>query len=302
MSASADGFHEDCLADEFIGYLRIEKGLSDNTIRAYSHDLSRFFRFLQGKGLSPLAVTPEVLDEFLTQLGTTLSLRSCARSLSTLKVFFRFLVSDGKLAANPARLLSIPKLPLRLPEVLAPSEVERLLAQPDTSHARGLRDRAMLELLYATGLRVSELVALRIVSVNLEAGYVRTIGKGSKERMIPIGAKALEALNLYLADGRPGLLGRRTSSFLFLNPWANPLSRQGFWKMIKRYARQAKIQKAITPHILRHSFASHLLDFGADLRSVQAMLGHADISTTQIYTHVSREKLKQVHAKHHPRP
>jgi integrase/recombinase XerD len=160
----------------------------------------------------------------------------------------------------------------------------------------------MLELLYATGLRVSELVALRVVNVNLEAGYLRTIGKGSKERMIPIGAKALEALNLYLSDGRLRLLGGRTSPFLFLNPWAKPLSRQGFWKMIKRYARQANIEKTITPHILRHSFASHLLDCGADLRSVQAMLGHADISTTQIYTHVSREKLKQVHAKHHPRP
>jgi integrase/recombinase XerD len=160
----------------------------------------------------------------------------------------------------------------------------------------------MLELLYATGLRVSELVALRVNSVNLEAGYLRTVGKGSKERMIPIGAKALEALNNYLVDGRPRLLAGRTSSFLFLNPWGKALSRQGFWKMIKRYARQAKIQKAITPHILRHSFASHLLDCGADLRSVQAMLGHADISTTQIYTHVSRERLKQVHAKHHPRP
>jgi integrase/recombinase XerD len=297
-----DRFDGDILADEFISYLRIEKGLSDNTIEAYNLDLSRFFRFLGRKELSPLAVTPEALNEYLALLGTSLSLRSCARNLSTLKVFFRFLVSDGKTASNPARLLSMPKIPLRLPGVLAPSEVERLLAQPDTAQHRGLRDRAMLELLYATGLRVSELVALHVSSVNLEAGYLRTIGKGSKERMVPIGAKALEALNHYLLDGRPRLLGSRTSSFLFLNPWGKPLSRQGFWKMIKRYGRQAKIQKDITPHILRHSFASHLLDCGADLRAVQAMLGHADISTTQIYTHVSREKLKQVHEKHHPRP
>jgi len=302
MNAPTDRFDEDILADEFIGYLRIEKGLSDNTIQAYSLDLSRFFRFLGTRDLSPLAVTPEALNEYLAHLSASLSLRSCARNLSTLKGFFRFLVSDGKTATNPARLLSIPKIPLRLPGVLAPSELERLLSQPDTAHRRGLRDKAMLELLYATGLRVSELVALRVGSVNLEAGYLRTVGKGSKERMVPIGAKALEALNHYLADGRPRQLGNRTSSFLFLNPRAKPLSRQGFWKMIKRYGRQAKIQKAITPHILRHSFASHLLDCGADLRSVQAMLGHADISTTQIYTHVSREKLKQVHEKHHPRP
>ncbi len=297
-----DRFDADGAADEFISYLRIERGLSDNTIQAYSRDLLRFFEFLGNRGLSPLAVTPEALSEYLAHLGASLSLRSCARNLSTLKVFFRFLVADGKTAANPARLLSIPKIPLRLPEVLAPSEVERLLSQPDSAHPRGLRDRAMLELLYATGLRVSELVGLRVSSVNREAGYLRTIGKGSKERMVPIGAKALEALNHYLLDGRPRLLKRRTSSFLFLNPRGKPLSRQGFWKMIKRYARQAKIQKAITPHILRHSFASHLLDCGADLRSVQAMLGHADISTTQIYTHVSRERLKQVHERHHPRP
>jgi integrase/recombinase XerD len=302
MNAPTDRFDGDALADEFISYLRIEKGLSDNTIEAYNRDLSRFFRFLVRRELSPLAVTPEVLNEYLAHLGASLSLRSCARYLSTLKVFFRFLVSDGKTATNPARLLSVPKIPLRLPGVLAPSEVERLLSQPDTAHHRGLRDRAMLELLYATGLRVSELVALRVSSVNLEAGHLRTVGKGSKERMVPIGAKALEALNHYLLDGRPHLLGSKTSSFLFLNPRGKPLSRQGFWKMIKRYGRQAKIQKAITPHILRHSFATHLLDCGADLRSVQVMLGHADISTTQIYTHVSREKLKQVHEKHHPRP
>ena len=288
MNAPIDRFEGDILVDEFIGYLRIEKGLSDNTIQAYHRDLSRFFRFLGRSELSPLAVTPEALNEYLTHLSASLSLRSCARNLSTLKGFFRFLVSDGKTATNPARLLSIPKIPLRLPGVLAPSELERLLSQPDATHPRGLR--------------VSELVALRVSNVNLEAGYLRTVGKGSKERMVPIGAKALEALNHYLLDGRPRLLGNRTSSFLFLNPRGKPLSRQGFWKMIKRYGRQAKIQKTITPHILRHSFASHLLDCGADLRSVQAMLGHADISTTQIYTHVSREKLKQVHEKHHPRP
>jgi integrase/recombinase XerD len=217
-------------------------------------------------------------------------------------MFFRFLVSDGKIKGNPARRLEGPKLPQRLPEVLTVHEVEKLLSQPDASTHQGQRDKTMLELLYATGLRVSELVGLRVSNINLEAGYVRTLGKGSKERMIPMGEKALESLRLYLTDGRIGLLKKRSSPYLFINSRGKPLTRQGFWKIIKRYRTMAGIKKDITPHSLRHSFATHLLEGGADLRSVQIMLGHADISTTQVYTHITRDRLKQIHEKYHPRP
>jgi integrase/recombinase XerD len=240
--------------------------------------------------------------DYVSSLAGRLSMRSIARNLSAVKMFYRFLVSDGKIQGNPARLLSAPKLPRRLPDVLSSEEVERLLAQPDAPTGRGKRDRAMLELLYATGLRVSELVNLKMANINLEAGYVRTVGKGSKERMVPVGTKALEALKEYLTQGRASFMKKRTSSYLFLNPRGKPLTRQGFWKIIKRYGLAAGIRKKITPHSLRHSFASHLLEHGADLRSVQIMLGHSDISTTQIYTHVTRERLKQIHEKHHPRP
>jgi integrase/recombinase XerD len=240
--------------------------------------------------------------DYVSSLAGRLSVRSIARNLSALKMFYRFLVSEGKIETNPARLLSAPKLPRRLPGVLSTGEVERLLAQPDLNTGRGKRDKAMLELLYATGLRVSELVNLKITNVNMEAGYVRTVGKGSKERMVPMGAKALEALKEYVVQGRPAFLKRKSSSYLFLNARGKPLTRQGFWKTIKRIGLAAGIRKEIYPHSLRHSFASHLLERGADLRSVQIMLGHADISTTQIYTHVTRERLKQIHQKHHPRP
>ena len=240
--------------------------------------------------------------DYIATLQGNLSIRSIARNLSALKMFFRFLVSDGKIKGNPARRLGVPKLPQRLPEVLTVHEVEILLSQPVVSTHQGQRDKTMLELLYATGLRVSELVGLRVSNINLEAGYVRTMGKGSKERMIPMGEKALESLRLYLSNGRIGLLKKRSSPYLFINSRGRPLTRQGFWKIIKRYRTMAGIKKEITPHILRHSFATHLLEGGADLRSVQVMLGHADISTTQIYTHVTRERLKQIHEKYHPRP
>jgi len=290
------------LVDQFINHLRVERGLADNTIQSYSRDLIRFFRFLESRGLPPHHVTQDDMMDYMSTLSGVLSAGSSARNLSALKMFFRFLVSDGKIESNPARLLNAPKPPLRLPNVLGPHEVESLLSQPDISAHRGQRDRAMLELLYATGLRVSGLIGLRVSNINLEAGYVVTVGKGSKERLVPMGTKAREALKDYLADGRLRILKKKSSPYLFLNLRGRPMTRQGFWKIIKQYGLVAGIKKKITPHSLRHSFASHLLECGADLRSVQIMLGHADISTTQIYTHVTRERLKQIHEKHHPRP
>jgi integrase/recombinase XerD len=290
------------LADQFINHLRVERGLADNTVQSYSRDLFRFFDFLNAKKLSPLRTTQDDLTDYMGSLKQTLSARSCARNLSALRMFFRFLVSDGKIKSSPARLLEAAKLPQRLPGILSAQEVDLLLSQPDDSNHLGQRDKVLMEILYATGLRVSELVGLKISNVNLEAGYVRIVGKGSKERIVPMGSEALDTLKTYLSEGRPRLLKGRSSSYLFLNLRGTPISRQGFWRVIKKYGRSAGIGKQITPHKLRHSFATHLLEGGADLRSVQVMLGHADISTTQIYTHITRERLKQVHERYHPRP
>ncbi len=292
----------DLLADQFINHLRVERGLADNTIRSYTHDLTRFFRFLEHRNLSPLRAERDHIIEYINLLNTLLSARSIARSLSTLKMFYRFLISEGRIKDSPVRLLESVKLPSRLPRILTYQEVDLLLAEPDPSTILGMRDRAMLELLYATGLRVSELTGLNFVNINLDAGYVRTVGKGAKERMIPMGEKAREALQTYISEGRPGLVKGKNLSRIFVNRRGQPISRQGFWKIIKKYGMMAGIKKKITPHRLRHSFATHLLEGGADLRSVQVMLGHADISTTQIYTQVSRGRLKQVHEKYHPRP
>ncbi|TFG06469.1 tyrosine recombinase XerD, partial [Candidatus Thorarchaeota archaeon] len=266
------GNHPDLLLDQFINHLRVERGLADNTIESYSRDLIRFFRFLESRSISPLHVAQDHIMDYMGSLEGVLSVRSAARNISAIKIFFRFLVSDGRIEGSPARLLESPKLPQRLPDVLTHHEVELLLSQPDVSNPRGQRDKAMLELLYATGLRVSELVGLKVSGINLEAGYVRTIGKGSKERMVPMGEKALNALRDYLSDGRMGLLRKRISSNLFLNTRGQSITRQGFWKIIKRYGVLAGISKKITPHLLRHSFASHLLEGGADLRAVQVML------------------------------
>ena len=296
------GLNMDNLADQFINYLRVERGLANNTVEAYSKDLTGFFQFLEKRSLFPLEVSREQITEYTSMLGRRLSSRSVARNISSLKMFFRFLVSEGKVRDNPARLLETPRLGLRLPVVLGQREVERLIPQPDPSNVRGLRDRAMLELLYATGLRVSELVNLKVSNINLEAGYIRTFGKGSKERIVPIGDKAIEAVKDYLSSGRLQLAKGGNSPYLFLTSRGSPMTRQGFWKIIKKYGRKAGINKKVTPHSIRHSFATHLLEAGADLRSVQVMLGHADISTTQIYTHVTRERLKEVHEKCHPRP
>ncbi|MBW1721790.1 MAG: site-specific tyrosine recombinase XerD [Deltaproteobacteria bacterium] len=295
-------FEKDLLLDSFISHLRVERGLSENTIRAYSGDLGRLLSFLEKKRLSPASVTRENLETYVATIKRSLSPRSTARNLSAVRMFFRFLVTEGIIDQSPARFLDTPKLPRRLPDILSPKEVDLLLSQPDPRDPLGLRDKAMLELLYATGLRVSELVGLQVHQANLEAGYVRTMGKGSKERMVPMGTKAAESLREYLKDGRGKLLKGKRSRKLFLNSRGKPLSRQGLWKIIKKYGRMAGIRKEIRPHLLRHSFASHLLEGGADLRAVQLMLGHADITTTQIYTHVTREHLRRIHERHHPRP
>jgi integrase/recombinase XerD len=292
----------DDLVDQFTTYLRVERGLSDNTVQAYSRDLSRFMDYLEKAKASPLHISRGLMDDYVRGLGKGLSPRSVARNISAVKTFYRFLIFDGKIEDSPSRLLETPKLSRRLPEVLTRDEVDLLLAQPDADTPAGQRDRAMLELLYATGLRVSELVHLKLRDLNLEAGYVRTMGKGGKERLIPMGEKAAQSLKTYMADGRGHFDKGAGSPHLFLNFRKRPLTRQGFWKILKAYGVKASITKNITPHGIRHSFASHLLEGGADLRSVQVMLGHADISTTQIYTHVTREHLRDLHKKYHPRP
>ncbi len=292
----------DILADRFINYLRIEKGLADNTIAAYSRDLARFSRFLKARRLSVPDVSEAHVSEHVTLLGRSLAPASVARNISAIKTFFRFLAREGIIGTNPCRFLDSPRARRRLPHVLSLEEVNRLLSRPDPATPAGRRDRAMLELLYATGLRVSELVGLKTTNVNLEAGYVKTMGKGSKERLVPMGEAARQAILEYLSSGRPALAKGGDSPCLFLNMRGRPLTRQGFWKLIKGHGRAAGIRKRISPHIIRHSFASHLLDAGADLRAVQVMLGHADIATTQIYTHVTRERLKEVHERCHPRP
>lgn len=292
----------DALIDQFINHARLEKGLSDNTIQAYSRDLTRFSRFLEQHHLSPATVSRAQITAYLRSLRGSLSPRSVARNISSARSFFRYLTSEGHIRENPARLLEAPRMSRKLPEILRIEEVDRLLAGPDPFCPAGNRDRAMLELLYATGLRVSELIGLRILNVNLESGYLRTVGKGSKERLVPIGEKAVAAVKEYLSNGRPQLVRGINPPYLFLNFRGRPLTRQGFWKIIKQYGRTAGIKKDLTPHTIRHSFATHLLEAGADLRAVQVMLGHEDISTTQIYTHVTRRKLQQLHTKCHPRP
>jgi len=292
----------DALIDQFIQHLRLERGLADNTVQAYSRDLARLGRFLEQENLSPQTVPRDRIIAHLSSLRGSLSARSIARTVSSIRSFFRFMAAEGHIQENPTRLLETPRLPRKLPDILSIDEIDRLLSRPDPSTPAGSRDRAMLELLYASGLRVSELIGLKVLNVNLEAGYLRTVGKGARERLVPIGEKAIEAVRAYLSGGRPHLVRGVHLPHLFLNRRGRPLTRQGFWKIIKQYGQLAGIQKEITPHTLRHSFASHLLAAGADLRAVQVMLGHEDIATTQIYTHVTRERLREIHETCHPRP
>jgi integrase/recombinase XerD len=286
----------------FLNYLRVEKGLAPNTVASYQRDLKKFAVYCRSGGIRGQDAIRQQIREFLQWLfKRQLTARSVARHLVALRGFFRFLVNERVIIADPAADLETPQSGLTLPKFLAIGEVEALLQQPDTSTARGLRDKAMLEVLYATGMRVSELVNLKSDSVDLNLGILRCVGKGGKERLIPLGKSAVAAVELYTGRGRARLLKKGNGPYLFVNNRGGRLSRVGFWKILSRYGRAAAVSVPLTPHMVRHSFATHLLERGADLRSIQLLLGHSDISTTQIYTHVLKERLKQVYQAHHPR-
>ena len=288
------------IEERFFNYLRVEKGLSPNTLIAYKNDIEKLNDFAVTIGKNFTSLEREDLVKYTQYLHKRgLEPKSIARALVTTRSLFKFLLLDGFLKRDPSSNLETPKSWQSLPKILSPEEVERLLASPDVSSNAGLRDKAMLEILYATGLRVSELVALKVSDVDLDLGFLITMGKGSKERTVPIGKSAVSWVSKYLA-ARPTLLAGGTSSSLFISDKGLPISRQSFWKLIVAYGEKSKIGH-ISPHLLRHSFATHLLENGADLRSVQMMLGHSDISTTQIYTHVTNERLRQIYKKFHPR-
>ncbi len=283
----------------FLDYCRVEKGLATNTLEAYSHDLKVFAEFA-GRG----NVVPDLekLRRYLDSLYRAgLSPRSIARRTATLRNFYRFLTAEGRISADPTERLTAPKQWASIPKFLNRSQVESLLAAPDKGKLTGVRDYAMLQLLYATGLRVSELCALKVADLQVEAGVLRAIGKGNKQRLTPVGKHALKAVQEYLCGARLDLLDGRVSPYLFVTARGGRMTRQAFWKLLGALGRKAGIFHDLTPHVIRHSFATHLLEGGADLRSVQTMLGHADISTTQIYTHVMRSRLRETIAQHHPR-
>jgi integrase/recombinase XerD len=286
----------------FLSYLRVEKGLSANTLNAYRRDLEKFAAFAAKRGLTLDQFTHSNVIDFLRTLYLRkLDSRTVARHLVTIRHLFRFAFTEGMIKENPAANVAAPKFRCSLPEFLSVAEVDRLLRQPDVSTTLGLRDKAMIELLYSTGLRVSELCGLKAADIQLEAGCLRCIGKGSKERLVPVGRAALDLVMQYLKKSRPEILREKASPYLFPTRIGTAMNRIAFWKILGAYGRKAGLRKPLTPHMLRHSFATHLLDRGADLRSVQMMLGHADIATTQIYTHVVEERLKQVYKAHHPR-
>jgi integrase/recombinase XerD len=287
----------------FLTHVKVEKGLSPNTVAAYQRDLNKFQVFAQKRKLALEGVGRDDLVDFLAGLyRDELDSKSVARHLVTLRNFFRFAQAQELITSDPSLNLESPKIRRALPGYLKVEDVDRLLAQPDAKTPYGLRDRAMLEVLYSTGLRVSELIGLRVSDLDAKVGCIRCVGKGDKERIVPAGRKALGMVEKYLRDARPKLLAKGVSSTaLFVNRRGTPLSRVGVWKILSTYGKQAGLRVALTPHMLRHSFATHLLERGADLRSVQLMLGHADISTTQIYTHVVEERLKQIYKAHHPR-
>ena len=289
--------------DSFITYILIEKGLSNQTVESYNADLQRYAIFLNNNDIEILSEndTYHILKHLIDLRDEGLSASSRARHLVTIRSFYKFLYQEKLIKKDPSKLIDFPKSGLKLPDTLNVQEVTRLLEAPDTVKSKGKRDAAMIELLYAAGLRVSELVNMRMTNLNLDASFIRVFGKGSKERIVPIGNYAREKIEDYIRNARPYILKSYVSEYLFIARAGKPMTRQGFWKMLNKYALIAKIDKNISPHTLRHSFATHLLEGGADLRVVQLMLGHADISTTQIYTHISKEHLKKIHTKFHPR-
>jgi len=291
------------LIDNFISFLSVERGLAPNTLVAYRRDLDKYWRYLEQQNIRTCqSVKRNHVTEYIYQQKKDgLTTNSICRSLAAIKMFHRFLVRENITREDPTNLVDTPKLWKRVPEVLSQKEIESIIAAAKGTEKQQIRDYAILELFYASGMRVSELAMLKLENINLDVGYVRCVGKGQKERIIPIGRSAREAVKKYCDTVRTRQPKARMSSYLFLSRLGKNLSRQSIWKIIKFYARKARISKTIKPHTLRHSFATHLLEHGADLRSVQEMLGHADISTTQIYTHVDRERLRSIHKQFHPR-
>lgn len=286
----------------YLNHLQVERGLAVNTVQAYRRDILELLAFLGSHRWGLEEVGKQELTQYIQHLYGHLSARSVARKIASLRSFFRFLLLDGYLQEDPAETLESPKTWRTLPKFMSEEEVEKLLGQPDLTTPHGLRDRTMLEVLYATGLRVSELVQIRLEEMNREAGWVRTFGKGSKERLVPVGDSAITFVEQYMEEARGHFLRKRAPSpYLFLTQQGRPMTRQYFWMLVAKYGEQVGIKRKLSPHVLRHSFATHLLEHGADLRAVQLMLGHADISTTQIYTHVTRARLKQIYDKYHPR-
>ena len=286
----------------YVGYLTVERGLSNNTVQAYGRDVEEFLEFLDRSRQDLSQADKQVLLEYIQSLYARLSARSVTRKVAALKSFFRFLLLDGFISFDPTETLESPRTWRSLPKYLTLEEVDRLLLQPDLEKPHGIRDRAMLEVLYATGLRVSELIRLKLGDFNFDAGFLRTFGKGGKERIVPLGDSAIGYLSLYLREAYPRFKKKKpTTPFLFLSQKGGPMTRQNFWVLVEKYGKQVGLSSRLSPHVLRHSFATHLLENGADLRAVQLMLGHADISTTQIYTHVTRERLKKIYQKYHPR-
>lgn len=289
------------LITQFLDDLWLSAGLSANTLSAYRRDLRQFSAWLRRRGQDLLAADENLVQSYLHAHGDSHANRSGARMLSSLKRFYRYAAGAELVAADPSAHARPPARGKTLPQTLSETEVENLIRAPDTGHALGLRDRAMLETLYATGMRVTELIGLEMSRLNLDAGYCRVVGKGDKERLVPLGEAAIDWLRKYLGGARPELLGARTSEAVFLNRRGTAMSRQGFWLNLRRYGRRADLRRNFSPHTLRHAFATHLINHGADLRSVQMLLGHASLSTTQIYTHVARARLQELHRKHHPR-
>lgn len=311
------------LIDSFLNYLSVERGLSNNTIISYRADLNSYVDFMTNQRIDALSkiAKNDIINFMLAQKDKGISANSIARRLAAIRMFHRFLARERILKSDPTTLIDSPKLWKKIPETLSLNEVDALIAQPDIRDKQGIRDKAILETLYATGMRVSEAVNLKIDNVNLDIGFLRCIGKGNKERVIPLGKKAITGIKRYLEVSRPHILNpirntraakekdkisngvkNKASEFLFVNRFGKKISRQSFWKIIKKYAKTARIKKPMKPHTLRHSFATHLLERGADLRSVQEMLGHSNISTTQIYTHINKDRLKTIHRMFHPRP